>query len=377
MSASESHNRAPEALHGAVTQPSVVGRLMSKVKKAPGSSPGTLVHTGARKTDHVRIRMIDYNAEHIEERTLNTIDECFSAAEDPAVTWVNIDGLHDIEVAEAVAARFGVHRLAMEDVLSTTQRPKVEEYEDHFLVIIKMLEFDVETESVLAEQVSFIVGKTYLFSFQERPGDVFEPVRQRLREAKGRVRSRGTDYLVYALIDAIVDSYFRILEKVGDRIEELEEIVLVDPELHVMHRIHHLKREMLILRRAVWPLRETLGQMYRGEIPNVTDETQLFLRDVHDHAVQVIDTVETLREVLSGAMDLYMSGVSNRMNEVMKMLTIIATIFIPLSFFAGLYGMNFEYMPELGVRWGYPALLAAMVTLAGGMLLYFRKRRWL
>jgi magnesium transporter len=377
MTASESRYRAREGLYGESTQPSVVGRLVSKVKKAPGSAPGTLLHTGARKTDHVRIRLIDYDAEHTEERGLNTIDECFAVADDPAVTWVNIDGLHDVAVAEAVAQRFDVHRLAMEDVLSTTQRPKVEEYQDHFLVIVKMLSFDDETESVMAEQVSLIVGKTYLFSFQERPGDVFEPVRDRLRHAKGRIRTRGADYLAYALIDAIVDSYFRILERVGDRIEDLEETVLEDPALHVMHRIHHLKREMLILRRAVWPLRETHGQKYRGEIPHVTEETQLFLRDVHDHAVLVIDTVETLREVLSGAMDLYMSGVSNRMNEVMKMLTIIATIFIPLSFFAGLYGMNFDYMPELGVRWAYPALLAAMATMAGGMLWYFRKRRWL
>ena len=377
MSASTSGHSGQESERGASTQRSVVARLMSTVKKAPGSTPGTLLHTGARKMDHVRIRLLDFDAELIEEKTLGTIDECFAIADGPRVTWVNIDGLHDVGVAEGVARRFGVHRLALEDVLSTTQRPKVEEYDDHFLVIVKMLSFDPETESVLAEQVSLIVGKTYLFSFQERPGDVFEPVRDRLRQAKGRVRSRGADYLAYTLIDAIVDSYFRILESVGDRIEELEETVLADPSLHVMHRIHHLKREMLILRRAVWPLRETLGQMYRGEIQHVTAETQLFLRDVHDHAVQVIDTVETLREVLSGAMDLYMSGVSNRMNEVMKVLTIIATIFIPLSFFAGLYGMNFDYMPELGVRWAYPALLAAMASLAGAMLWYFRKRGWL
>ena len=377
MSASTSDHRGREDERGAPTHRSLVGRLVSRAKKAPGSTPGTLVHTGARKTEHVRIRLIDYDEEHLEEQTLGTVDECFSVADDPRVTWVNIDGLHDVGVAEAVAQRFGVHRLAMEDVLSTSQRPKVEEYEGHFLVIVKMLSFDLETDSVRAEQVSLIVGKTYLFSFQERPGDVFEPVRERLRQAKGRLRSRGTDYLAYALIDAIVDSYFRILEAVGDRIEELEETVLEDPSLEVMHRIHHLKREMLILRRAVWPLRETLGQMYRGEIALVADETQVFLRDVHDHAIQVIDTVETLREVLSGAMDLYMSGVSNRMNEVMKVLTIIATIFIPLSFFAGLYGMNFDYMPELHVRWAYPALLTAMGTLAGGMLFYFRKRGWL
>jgi magnesium transporter len=347
------------------------------VHKAPGSAPGTLVHTGTKKVESVRIRLIDYDADNIEERTLSNIEECFGPAEAPSVSWINIDGLHETAIVESVGERFGIHRLALEDVLSTSQRTKVEEFDDHFFVVLKMLSFDPETENVAAEQVSLIVGSRHIFSFQERPGDVFEGVRERLRHGRGRIRSRGTDYLAYALTDAIVDSYFKILESMGDRIEELEELALGEPDLDVMHRIHHLKREMLILRRAVWPLRESLGQLYRGDIEHVSEETQVFLRDVHDHAVQVIDTVETLREVLSGAMDLYLSGVSNRMNEVMKVLTIIATIFIPLSFFAGLYGMNFEHMPELGFRWAYPALLSAMVLVAGGMLWQFRRKGWL
>jgi magnesium transporter len=347
------------------------------VRKAPGSMPGTLEHTGERKMETARIRLIDYDADSIEEITLESVESCYAYTDQPPVTWVNVDGLHDISIAEAVADRFGVHRLALEDVLTPTTRPKVEDYETHYLVIMKMLSFQEETESIIAEQVSLIVGERYLFSFQERVGDVFEPVRERLRQSKGRIRSRGTDYLAYALIDAIVDSYYRILETVGDHIEEIEEAALGEPSMEVMRRIHDLKREMLILRRAVWPLREATGQLYRGEVPLVKHETQVFLRDVHDHCVQVIDTVETLREVLSGAMDLYLSGVSNRMNEVMKVLTIIATIFIPLSFFAGLYGMNFDYMPELHVRWAYPVLLGGMATMAGGMLWYFRKKKWL
>jgi len=357
--------------HGLVT------RLVGRAQSVPGAPPGTLVHTGARKMDKVRIRLIDYDAESMQELELERIEDSFSYAQDPPVTWVNVDGLHDPAVAEAVSDRFNVHRLAMEDVLSPTQRPKVEEYEDHFLVILKMLSFDTETEALTSEQLSLIVGPRFVFSFQERPGDVFEPVRDRLRQGRPRIRSRGTDYLAYTLMDAIVDSYFRILEQVGDKIEELEQAVMDDPSMELMHRIHHLKGEVLVLRRAVWPLRETLGQMYRGEIAHISEDTQIFLRDVYDHCVQVIDTAETMREVLSGTMDLYMSGVSNRMNEVMKVLTIIATIFIPLSFFAGLYGMNFEYMPELGVRWAYPILLIAMGTLAGGMLWAFRKRGWL
>ena len=353
-----------------------MNRLVDRVTKAPGSMPGMLVHTGERKVEEVRIRMIDYDVEKIVERTLEVVDESFPFVDRPPVTWVNIDGLHDPLVAEAVADRFGVHRLALEDVLSPNQRPKVENYGDHYLIIVKMLRFDAESDSVLAEQVSFIVGQGYLFSFQERLGDIFEPVRERLRHGKGRIRSRGTDYLAYALVDAIVDHYFRILEAMGDTIEELEEAVLGQPAIETLHRIHHLRREMLVVRRAVWPLREVLGQMYRGEVELIGEEAKLFLRDVYDHCVQVIDTTETLREVLSGAMDLYLSGVSNRMNEVMKVLTMIATIFIPLSFLAGLYGMNFDYMPVLHVRWAYPTLLVVMAAALGGMLWAFRRKGW-
>ena len=356
---------------------SLVTRLVGPLAKKPGSAPGTLQHTGARKVEKVRLRLIDYDAESIQERELERIEDAFPYVVEPRVTWVNVDGLHEVPVAEAVRDRFGVHPLAMEDVLSPGQRPKVEDYDDHFLVILKMLAFDAETDSVTTEQLSLIVGPSYLFSFQERPGDVFEPVRERLRQARPRIRARGTDYLAYTLIDAVVDNYYRVLEQIGDRIEELEREAMQDASVDVSHRIHHLKGEVLVLRRAVWPLREMLGLMYRGDVPNISEETQIFLRDVYDHCVQVIDTAETLREVLSGAMDLYMSGMSNRMNEVMKVLTIIATIFIPLSFFAGLYGMNFEYMPELGMPWAYPTLLGMMVLLAGGMLWFFRRRGWL
>jgi magnesium transporter len=379
MSASDERSRDREARSGIshIRPRTIVGRLVSRAHKKAGAPPGTLVHTGERKVESVGIRLMDYDADSLVERELEDIEECYPLVFDPPVTWVNVDGLHDVDVIGKIGDHFRFNPLAMEDVLSANQRPKVEEYEDHFLVVIRMLDFDEENESVTSEQVSLLVGATYLFSFQERRGDVFEPIRARLRDARGRLRSRGTDYLAYALIDAIVDSYFRILEEVGDRIEEIEESVLEDPDLESMHRIHHLRREMLVVRRAIWPLREALGRMYRGEIPHVTEETRMYLRDVYDHAVQVIDTTETLREVLSGAMDMYMSAVSNRMNEVMKVLTIIATIFIPLSFVAGLYGMNFEYMPELGIRWAYPVLLLLMVMVAVGMLWYFRRKEWL
>lgn len=357
--------------------PSLIGRMVSRHKKPPGTVPGTLIHTGVRTADSVQIRLIEYGPDIIRESDFEDIAGSLDIAQAQTMSWVNVDGLHEVGVVESVGERFGIHRLVLEDILSTSQRSKVEDYGDHLFVILKMLSFDRDTDSISAEQVSLVIGETFVFSFQERRGDVFEPVRERLRQGKGRIRSRGPDYLAYALMDTIVDSYFHILEAVGDRIEELEEQVLETPTLELLERIHHLRREMLILRRAVWPLRETLGQLYRGEIPLITPETGVFLRDVHDHAVQVIDTVESLREVISGAMDLYMSGVSNRMNEVMKVLTIIATIFIPLSFFAGVYGMNFQHMPELGLRWAYPALLAFMGVTAGGMLWAFRRKGWL
>jgi magnesium transporter len=354
-----------------------MGRIVNRVHKPAGSAPGTLVHTGPRKIAEVRIRLIDYDDKDLREQDLDDISECFPFAHGESVSWINVDGLHDTDVLKELGREFDIHRLVLEDVISPSQRPKVEAYGDHSFIVLKMLSFDEESRTLLSEQVSFILGKGFVFSFQERVGDVFEPVRVRLREAKGRIRQRGGDYLAYALIDAVVDSYFRILEIMGDEIEALEELAISDPSQTVMHQIYALRREMLILRRSVWPLRESMGTIYRGEIPQITEETQLFFRDVYDHAVQVIDTVETLREVLSGAMDLYLSGVSNRMNEVMKVLTIIATIFMPLGFFAGLYGMNFEYMPELGFRWAYPLLLAWMLSIAGGMVIYFRRKGWL
>lgn len=357
--------------------PSLLRRVMSRKREAAGTPPGTLVHTGERKVEHVGLQLIEYDAEHFVERKLERIEECYESALSLPVTWVNVDGLHDVELIAKVGREFGVHPLALEDVVSTTQRAKVEAYENHFLVTLRMLDFDPATESVSSEQVTLIVGEHYIFSFQEHPGgDVFDPVRNRLRASLGRVRSLGPDYLAYSLIDTIIDHYFHILQAIGDRVEALEDEVMTGATTEAMHRLHHLRRESMVLRRAVWPLREAIGLLYRGEVPLVHEETRLFLRDAHDHCVQVIDTVETLRELLTSTMELYMTSVSNRLNEVMKVLTIISTIFIPLSFLAGVYGMNFEFMPELAFRWGYPVLLSVMAGGAIGMLFFFRRKGW-
>jgi magnesium transporter len=291
--------------------------------------------------------------------------------------WLNLDGVHDVDAVEALGTAFGLHPLAVEDIAHTGQRPKVEEYDDHLFFVLRMLRWNDQTAEIDDEQVSLALGASWVLSFQERRGDVFDPIRDRLQSNRGRVRSTGADYLAYALMDAIVDQYFVILEKLGDRIEALGERMTEDPDKQDLTSIRHLKRELLFMRKSVWPLREVVSTLQRDSTPLIQDATMIYFRDVYDHTIQVIDAVETFRDMVSGLMDLYLTSISNRMNEVMKVLTIIATIFIPLSFVAGVYGMNFVHMPELGWRFGYFAALGVMALIAGGMLLYFKRRKWL
>lgn len=355
----------------------VVGRLVKRASKRPGSAPGVPVHTGERKVETTRIEVIDYDLHRLEERSVDDVLACFPLKETPTVSWVNVDGLHDVDLLQRLGAHFDIHPLVLEDLASVGQRPKVEVYDGYLFVVLQMLSLEDDHPQLSHEQFSIVLGPNFLFSFQERPGDVFDPVRERIRSGRGRIRGKGADYLAYALIDAVVDNYFTVLEKIGDHTEALEHSVLEDPSVESMQRVHALKRELLVLRKAVWPLREVLGVLVRSESALIDPQTSPFFRDVQDHAIQAIDAVETLRDVTSGLMDLYLSTIGNRTNEVMKVLTIMASIFIPLSFFAGLYGMNFEFMPELHFRWGYPILLVFMVTLASTMLLLFRRKGWL
>ncbi len=353
-----------------------LGSLAQRGKKKPGSSPGTIVHTGLQKVEQVRISFIDYDSAELRERRMESIEECFPLRDRQTVTWINVDGLHNVALIESLGKHFGLHPLVLEDIAAVNQRPKMEEYDDYLYIVLHMLDFDSERKHVLHEQLSLVLGANFVLTFQERIGDVFDPVRERLRSAKGRIRTRGPDYLAYALIDAVVDSYFTLLERIGDHVEELDESVMEAPTEATLHRIHALKREMLFMRRTVWPVREVAAQLYRSEHALIQDETKVYLRDVYDHSVQSLDTVETLRNVTAGLTDLYLSSVGQRQNEVMKVLTIMASIFIPLTFLAGVYGMNFKYMPELEVPWAYPALLAAMAAVAAGMSWYFKRRGW-
>ena len=342
-----------------------------------GLPPGTLVYTGEKKVDSVRITVIDYGEEEFVERQVASVEECFVFRTRPTVTWINVDGLHDVKVVEKLGKAFDLHPLILEDVVSTRQRPKFEDYERNLFVVLKMLSYDDGSHSVQSEQVSLILGSGFVISFQERVGDVFDFVRERIRNAKGRIRKHGADYLAYSLIDAIVDSYFGILEKVGDKIELLEDELVSDPDEGTLQAIYRLKREMISLRRSIWPLRELVSGVQRSESAMVSEATGVYLRDVYDHTIQIIDTIESLRDIVSGMLDTYLSSISNRMNAVMKVLTIIATLFIPLTFVAGIYGTNFENMPELKWRYGYAGVWAVMGLVTVLMLVYFRRKKWL
>lgn len=350
---------------------------MKKRSKKAGLPPGTLVHIGERKSEKTKIAILDYDELHVQEKEAKTADECLPFKDEPTVTWINVDGLHQVEVLEKLGEGFGLHPLVLEDILNTDQRPKMEDYGDYMYIVLKMLSWNEKSDETEAEQISIILGETFVITFQEKEGDVFDPIRQRIKDNKGRIRKMGTDYLAYTLLDSIVDNYFIILEKLGEKIEFLEEELVTNPTPKTLQTLHHLKREMIFLRKSVWPLREVISGLERGESPLIKEATRIYLRDVYDHTIQVIDTVETFRDMLSGMLDIYLSSISNRMNAVMKVLTIIATIFMPLTFIAGIYGMNFQYMPELGWRWGYPMVLLIMLATGVFMLIAFRRKKWL
>lgn len=351
-------------------------KLIRKRGKKIGLPPGTPVYVGELKEEEVRISIIDYDERNFQEREAKTSEECFPFKDTPTVTWINIDGIHDVDIIDKIGKHFDLHPLIMEDIMNTEQRPKMEDFANYIYVVLKMLYYDDKENETKVEQVSVILGDHFVISFQERRGDVFDSIRERIRNGKGRIRKMGADYLAYSLLDTIVDNYFTILEKLGDRIEELEERMVTDPKPKTLHEIHRLKREMVFLRKSVWPLRELINGLERGESPLIHKSTNIYLRDVYDHTIQVIDTIETYRDMLSGLHDTYLSSISNRMNEIMKVLTIIATIFIPLTFIAGIYGMNFEFMPELKWRWAYFIVWGVIIVIAIYMITYFKRRKW-
>jgi magnesium transporter len=352
-------------------------RVAKTRSQKAGLPPGTPIHIGNKRADGTRITMLDYDETKFQELEVQIVDECLPFRDSPTVTWINVDGIHEVDILERFGECFGLHPLVVEDIVNTEQRPKVEDYGEYIYIVLKMLHFGATGREIITEQASLVLGERYVISFQEREGDVFDPIRERITSNKGRIRKMGADYLAYAIIDSIVDNYFVVLEKLGEQVEFLEEELVTNPTPVTLQTIHELKREMLFLRKSVWPLREVVGALERGGSRLITESTGVYWRDVYDHTVQVIDAVETLRDMLSGILDIYLSSMSNRMNEIMKVLTIIATIFIPLTLITGIYGMNFRYMPELQWHWGYFMVWAVMLTVGISMVAYFRRRKWL
>lgn len=347
-----------------------------KVKsKKPGLSPGTLIFVGSKKLEATKIEVVDFTKEKIEETEIENPEDCVKYKTSQSTTWINITGLHDTQVIEKICNNYGIHPLIQEDIVNTQQRPKLEDMVEHLVVSLKMIYYDEQNKGIAFEHITVILGKNFVMTFQESEGDVFDNIRKRLRNGKGRIRGKA-DYLAYAIIDAVVDNYSVVLEKVSEAMDYLEDEI-ANPKHNTQESIRRLKKEIIFLRKNIVPLKEVIRSFERSESKLINQETSIYFRDVYDHVVEVIETTETYREILGGIMESYHSGISNKANEVMKVLTIIATIFIPLTFIVGIYGMNFKYMPELEWQNGYFFVWGIMIVVAGIMTLYFKKKKWL
>ena len=350
---------------------------MAKQRKKEGLPPGSIVFTGDQKVDKVLIHYLKYNEEQLEEQSFHSHDNIiFPEAAIEVVDWYDMRGLHNTTLIESLGKSFNIHALILEDIADTNQRPKYEEYEKGNFISIKALFFDKKEVTVKTEQISIYFNQGLLLSFQEDETDIFAAVRQRLELGRGRIRQRGADYLAYALIDNIVDNYYQVINEVEAVIELLEDQLLSDPGNNLKGKIHHLKKELLIIRKSILPLREAISQFAKSDSPFIEDRTTIFVRDIYDHTVQVMDMIETYRDMLNGLQDLYLSEISFKMNQVMQVLAVVTTIFVPISFLAGLYGMNFENIPELKAKNGYFILLAVMLMIVLFLLYYFKRKKW-
>lgn len=347
-----------------------------QIKQTLGQSPGTLIYTGKKTEGKVSVEVFSYDEKTIEDKIGPNIASCKDIIQEERVNWVNVNGLHQIETINEVGEEFNLHPLLLEDVLNVEQRPKYEEFDKYLYFTIKMFH-QTEDQGISYEHVSFALGKGIIISFQEKPEDIFNVIRDRLRNSIGRVRQRQADYLFYRLIDTIVDHYYFVLDTFAEKIEQLEDEVMENPSTHTLQKLQGIRKELIYLRRSVYPLRESINSLMKNESPLLRKETERYFSDVYDHTIHVIESLDTYRELLSGIMDLYMNSVSNKMNEIMKVLTIVSTIFIPLTFIAGIYGMNFKYMPELEYHWGYASVWIIMLIIALIMLLLFKRKKWL
>ena len=349
---------------------------MKKRSKKAGMDPGSLIHIGKTYADQSKITLVRYDDTSLSEKQIFSAADLREEKGLPGVLWVNIDGLHDVKLLEEIGLIFGLHPLIMEDILNTDQRPKAEDFGDYIFIVLKNIHNHADN-MLHVDQVSIILGSNFVISFQEKESVLFDPVRERLRTARGRIHRAGADYLAHHLMDAVVDQYFVVLEEIDDKIETLEDDLVQQTTTVKLQAIHQMKRELILLRKSLWPLREAIGLLQRSDSPLIADSDLIYFKDISDHIIAVIDTVDTFRDMLAGMLDIYLSAASMKMNQVMKVLTIIATIFMPLTFLAGIYGMNFDYMPELRWHWGYFAVWIVILTIALTMLILFRKKKWI
>jgi magnesium transporter len=351
-------------------------KLIKESSHKRGLPPGTMVYIGAERREPVKITLLDYDEEHLEEREVQP-EDCFVYKDKPSTTWINVTGIHDIDVISRLGKGFNLHPLMLEDIVNTAQRPKAEEYDDMLFIVVKRLYIKSGSTELGSEQISMVLMKNVVLTFQEREGDDFNPVRKRIDEGRRLFRKLGPDYLVYALLDAIVDNYFFIVEHFSEEIDKAEEELLDRPTLTTLKKIQDLKRALFLVRKTIWSMRDVIGDFMVGKMTMFKDPVLTYMRDVHDHLIQIIENLEVFREVLSSLLEIYLTNTSNKMNETIKVLTFIATLFIPLTFIVGLYGMNFKYMPELEWHYGYFAILGVMAVLTVLMIVYLKLKKWI
>lgn len=350
---------------------------ISLSRKKLGKPPGTLVHVGEKKIERVKISILRYDEKSCEEKVIDSIEEVFKYFQTDGVCWLNIDGIHDVQIIKEIGSCLDIDPLVLEDILNTKHRPKFEVFDNYIYIVLKMMTFDSESRELKSEQISIVLGPNYVITFQEIEGDVFDPVRKRIANPNGRFRKSGPDYLTYALIDTIVDNYFPLADQIKDQLEEIEEGLLEKPDIEILHNLHYLRRELVRIRKNIRPVREVISGFERAESGLIKTTTKKYIRDVLDHVIQITDTFDSVRDLLTGLQEMNLTVTSNRMNEVMKVLAIFATVFIPLTFIAGVYGMNFDLMPELKWPWGYPLALGLMAAVGISMFISFKLKKWI
>ncbi len=349
----------------------------TRISEKAGLPPGSVVYIGKKRTAKPKITVIDYNNRRFEEHTVEKASDCFKFKKRDTITWVNVDGIHDIKMIKNLGEVFEFHPLLLEDIVNTNQRSKNQDFDDYLYTVMKMINYNEKKSKLELEQISIILGKNFVLSFQEIEGDIFDPLRERIRKKKGKIRHYSADYLQYTMMDSIIDEYYLVVEKIGEKIEELQEELLERPNIRTLHKAQKLKQDLIYLRKAVWPLREVTSGLEKSESSIIRKSTRLYLRDLYEHTIQIIDNIEILRDMASGMIEIYLSSVSNKTNDVMKILTIIATIFMPLTFLAGIYGMNFRYFPEIYWEYGYALFWIISILITTIMILYFKNKKWI